>query len=57
MYTYKTRVTFSRLDKTGKVPYHEILNYLQDCSTAQSQDLGIGVEYLHEKNKAWVLLS
>lgn len=57
MYTYKTRVTFSRLDKTGKVPYHEILNYLQDCSTAQSQDLGIGVEYLHEKNKAWVLLA
>lgn len=57
MYTYKTKVTFSRLDKHGKVPYHEILNYLQDCSTAQSEALGLGVEYLHKKNRAWVLLA
>ena len=57
MYTYKTRVSYSRLDKEGKVPYHEILNYLQDCSTFQSEALGVGVEYLQEKNKAWVLLA
>lgn len=57
MYTYKTKVSFSRLDKAGTVPYHEILNYLQDCSTAQSQSLGVGVDYLKKENKAWVLLA
>lgn len=57
MYTYKTTVSYSRLDKEGKVPLHEILNYLQDCSTAQSEALGVGIEYMKEKNKAWVLLA
>ena len=57
MYTYKTMVSFSRLDREGKVPCHEILNYLQDCSTFQSQSLGVGAEYLKKKNRAWVLLA
>ncbi len=57
MYTYRTKVSYSRLDKTGKVPYHEILNYLQDCSTFQSETLGVGVDYLKSQNKAWVMLA
>ena len=57
MYTYRTKVSYSRLDKTGKVPYHEILNYLQDCSTFQSESLGVGVKYLKAQNKAWVMLA
>lgn len=57
MYTYKMKVSFSRLDKAGKVPWHEILNYLQDCSTFQSESLGVGVEHLKAKNRAWVLLA
>lgn len=57
MYTYNTRVSYSRLDKTGRVPYHEIINYLQDCSTFQSEELGVGVEHLKAQNKAWVMLA
>ena len=57
MYTYKTKVSYSRLDKDGRVPYHEILNYLQDCSTFQSEELGVGTEYLKARNRAWVLLA
>lgn len=57
MYTYKTKVSYSRLDKDGRVPYHEILNYLQDCSTFQSEELGVGTEYLKVRNRAWVLLA
>lgn len=57
MYTYKTKVSYSRLDKDGRVPYHEILNYLQDCSTSQAEELGVGTEYLSAKNRAWVLLA
>lgn len=33
------------------------MNYFQDCSTFQSEDLGIGLEYLDEMNAAWVINS
>lgn len=32
-----------------------LLDYLQDCCTFQSEDLGIGVEYLARVHRAWVL--
>lgn len=57
MYTLKTTVSYSRLDRKGKVPYYEILNYLQDCSTFHSEGLGVGVDYLKSQNRAWVLLA
>ena len=34
-----------------------VVNYLQDCSTFQSEDIGLGVEYLEEKKRAWLLSS
>lgn len=57
MYTFKTTVSYSKLDRRGKVPYYEILNYLQDCSTFHSEGLGVGVEFLKNQNRAWVLLA
>ena len=35
----------------------QIVNYFQDCSTFQSEDLGIGLEYLDSEKKAWLLSS
>ncbi|GFI38139.1 putative protein [Lachnospiraceae bacterium] len=32
-----------------------IINYFQDCSIFQSESLGLGVDYLAERRKAWVL--
>lgn len=32
-----------------------LINYLQDCSTFQSEDLGLGVAYLKEVHLVWVL--
>ncbi len=57
MYTFNTKVSYSRLDKNNKVPYYEIMNYLQDCSTFQSEELGAGVEYMKAVNRAWVVLA
>ena len=34
-----------------------LINYFQDCSTFQSEDLGVGIRYLQERNLAWVLCS
>lgn len=52
MYTFDTIVTYSRIDGSGKVPYHEILNYFQDCSTFHSESLGVGVEYMKKEKRA-----
>jgi acyl-ACP thioesterase len=57
MYTFDTTVSYSRLDKNGTVPYYEIMNYLQDCSTFESEKLGVGVEHMKEVHKAWVVLA
>lgn len=57
MYTYNTRVSYSRLDKNQVVPIYEIMNLMQDCSTFQSEDLGVGVDYLTSKNMAWILIA
>ena len=39
MFSYETTVSYSRTDRNGKVPMHEILNLLQDCSTFHSEDI------------------
>ncbi len=33
------------------------MNYFQDCSTFQSEELGVGFSYLKERNLVWVLSS
>ena len=52
MYSYKKRVSFSEIGKDGIVPYYGILYNLQDCSTFQSEDLGIGISYLKKHHRA-----
>jgi acyl-ACP thioesterase len=34
-----------------------VINYFQDCSTFQSEELGRGLQYLHENNRVWLLSS
>ena len=57
MYTFDTRVSYSRTDKKGNVPLFEIMNYLQDCTTFHSEEIVVGVEYMKSIRKAWVLIS
>ena len=46
MYQYQTRIRYSELDESGHLKPEALLDYFQDCSTFQSEDLGIGIEYL-----------
>ncbi len=55
MYTFDSRIRYSELDETGHLKIESLLDYFQDCSTFQSQDLGIGVEYLRERHMVWVM--
>jgi acyl-ACP thioesterase len=34
-----------------------IINYFQDCSTFQSEDLNVGISYLEKKKRVWFLVS
>lgn len=55
MYKFSSRIRYSEVDSEGKLSLESLLDYFQDCSTFQSEDLGIGVEYLKERNIAWIL--
>ena len=57
MYTLGSRVRYSEVDEEGNLTLTGIMNYMQDCSTFQSEDNGLGVSYLTNRNKAWWLSS
>ena len=42
MYTFDSRIRYSETDSEGKLTMASIINYFQDCSTFQSEDLGLG---------------
>ena len=57
MYTYQSRIRYSEIDEGGTLRLEALLDYFQDCSTFQSEDLGLGVDYLKSINRVWVLSS
>lgn len=56
-YTFESRIRFSEVDHTKRITLPGIINYFQDCSLFQSESLGLGIDYLAEKKRAWVLSS
>lgn len=57
MFTYNTKVGYSKVDKNEQVPIYEIMNYLQDCTNFHSESLGMGHKYMEAIGKAWVLVA
>ncbi len=57
MYSYDTIVRYS--DTHGKMTADvgTVANYFQDCAILESENVGIGIEYLKEHNRAWFLIS
>lgn len=55
MYQFNSRVRYSEIGENGRLTLTGIINYLQDCSTFQSEDCKVGIRYLEEKKKAWML--
>lgn len=54
-YTFDARVRYSECDHRGTLTLPGVINYLQDCSTFQSEDIGFGVDTLKGQNRAWIL--
>ena len=55
MYTFESRVRYSELDENGRLSLEGIMNYFQDCSTFQSEELGLGISHLAGRKRAWWL--
>jgi acyl-ACP thioesterase len=57
MYSFESRVRYSETDYNKNMTPSSIINYFQDCSNFQSEDLGVGIKYLQQKQRAWILCS
>ncbi len=57
MYSYDAIVRYSETHGNEKVDAAAVANYFQDCAILESEDVGIGIKYLKDHNRAWFLIS
>lgn len=57
MYTMNARIRYSEVDGNGFLSPLALLDYFQDCATFHSEDAGIGLRYLLDRDMAWLLNS
>ncbi len=57
MYKMEGRVRYSECGIDNKIKLSAIINYFQDCTTENSEMIGVGHDYLVERNRAWILNS
>ena len=57
MYKMDAHVRYSECGIDNKLRIPAIINYFQDCTTENSEQIGVGHDYLVERNRAWILNS
>lgn len=57
MYFFHSRIRYSEIGSDGLLTTGALINYFQDCSTFQSEDLGVGIGYLTSQNRCWIINS
>lgn len=57
MYTFDSRVRYSEVGVDGNLTIESLIDYFQDCTTFNSEDIGLGVDYLNEVHMVWMLSS
>ena len=55
MYQFESKIRYSEVDADCNLTLSALMNYFQDCSTFQSEELGLGVKYLQRVHQAWVV--
>ena len=55
MYAFDSRVRYSECDESGRLSLVAAINYLQDASTFQSEELDCGFASLRQRSIAWIL--
>lgn len=56
-YQYRSRIRYSEIGEDRRLTLPGLVNYFQDCSTFQSEELGVGLERLGGRYRAWILAS
>ena len=57
MYAFDSRIRYTEINHfKGTMNPSSIINYFQDCSTFQSEDLNLGLAYLEDNKRVWLLL-
>ena len=54
-YQFQSRIRYSETGEEKSLTLPGLINYFQDCSTFQSEELGNGVDDMLAKGKVWVL--
>ena len=57
MYSYGAIVRYSETGGRKKSNMASLANYFQDCAILQSENVGIGLDYLADHHRAWFLIS
>lgn len=57
MYSYDAIVRYSETGGGKKSNMASLANYFQDCAILQSENVGIGLDYLADHHRAWFLIS
>lgn len=55
MFEYDSRIGFSQCDAEKRLMLSGLIDIFQDCSTFQSEDLGVGFDFLKDQGLAWVI--
>ena len=55
MYTFDGRIRYSEVDRSRKLTAEKMIDYFQDSTSFQSEDLGIGLDYMAGRGIAWVI--
>lgn len=57
MYSFKSRVRYSEVDKDGYLSIEAMMKYFQDCSSFHSEELGVGIDFLKERGLTWMIIA
>lgn len=55
MYSFTSKIRYSECDENCRLKELSLINYFQDCSSFQSESNGMGVRYLKDQHRVWVL--
>ncbi len=57
MYKMTSCVRYSECGPDNKLTPGALINYFQDCTTGNSERMGVGNSFLRARNRAWILTS
>ncbi|MBQ9437844.1 MAG: hypothetical protein IJU50_05880 [Lachnospiraceae bacterium] len=55
MFSYLATVRYSECDDGGRLGWGSLMNLFQDASAFQSEHLGVGLDFLAEQKRGWVV--